>query len=103
MLRPSPDRLDAQIRSLSHGQDQCLKIIMDEMKDNRTTIQKLQVRFKKYVCLSERHLRSGSLALISIQPQAIQMLEDNEYVAVVSLDLAKAFDTVCHDTLAKTL
>lgn len=43
-LRPSPDRLDAQIRSLSHGQDQWLKIIMDEMKDNRTTIQKLQER-----------------------------------------------------------
>src|SRR6218665_3624104 len=31
------------------------------------------------------------------------MLEDNEYVSVVSLDLAKAFDTVCHDTLAKKL
>lgn len=47
MLRPSPDRLDAQIRSLSHGQDQWLKIIMDELKDSRGTVQKLQVHFSK--------------------------------------------------------
>ena len=46
---------------------------------------------------------STTSALISIQQQTTQMLEDNEYVAIVSLDLAKAFDTVCHDTLAKKL
>src|SRR6218665_3993527 len=46
---------------------------------------------------------STTSALISIQQQTSQMLEDNEYVAIVSLDLAKAFDTVSHDTLAKKL
>src|SRR6218665_920342 len=46
---------------------------------------------------------TGSMtsALISIQQQTIQMLKDNEYVAIVSLDLAKAFAMVCHDTLCQ--
>ena len=39
----------------------------------------------------------------STDQQTTQMLEDNEYVAIVSLDLAKAFDTVCHVTLARKL
>ena len=35
-LRPSPDRLDAQIRSITYCQDSMVKLLMDEMRENRS-------------------------------------------------------------------
>ena len=46
---------------------------------------------------------STTSALVSILQQTTQMLKDKEYVAMVSLDLTKAFDSVIHETLAYKL
>ena len=44
-VRPSPERLEAQIRNLSYNQDSVVKNLIEEIKEQRRTNQQLQERF----------------------------------------------------------
>lgn len=46
---------------------------------------------------------STTAALISILHHVTTLLQTNDYVAIISLDLSKAFDTVRHSSLTKKL
>ena len=49
-LRPSPERLEAQVRSLAMSQDSVVKALVDELKESRKQIQMLQVHQFSFYC-----------------------------------------------------
>lgn len=42
-LRPSPERLEAQMMSYRHSQDHIVKTLLDELKEQRISVQNYQV------------------------------------------------------------